>query len=329
MYRLWGERELPTKYLPLLAGAAVYVGAASATPATPLAALPGAQAIIAGARIRYDGAFLDGVPTLRVISRTGIGFDNIVLADATARGVAVCNAPDAPTISTAEHAFTLLLTVAKQIKQIEAEVKRGEPKDFFSANTGLELYNRTLGLVGLGRIGRRVARMALALEMRVTAYDPLIPAEQAAALGVELAPTLDVLLAAADIVSLHLPLTPATRHLINAARLAQMKPGAILINAARGGLVEEAALLAALERGHLQGAGLDVFDREPPAPDHPLLQRLDVVATPHIAGATIAGKDRVWQVAIQQALQVLRGERPPHLLNPEVWPLFVQQAVLA
>lgn len=165
--------------------------------------------------------------------------------------------------------------------------------------------------------------------MRVTAYDPLIPAEQAAALGVELAPTLDVLLAAADIVSLHLPLTPATRHLINAARLAQMKPGAILINAARGGLVEEAALLAALERGHLQGAGLDVFDREPPAPDHPLLQRLDVVATPHIAGATIAGKDRVWQVAIQQALQVLRGERPPHLLNPEVWPLFVQQAVLA
>jgi phosphoglycerate dehydrogenase-like enzyme len=142
---------------------------------------------------------------------------------------------------------------------------------------------------------------------------------------VELAPTLEAILATADAVSLHLPLTPETHRLMNGERLALMKPGAILINAARGGLVDETALLDALERGHLQGAGLDVFEREPPAPDHPLLQRLDVVATPHIAGATIAGKDRVWQVAIQQALQVLRGERPPHLLNPAVWPLPPQK----
>jgi len=321
MIRLWSERELPAKYMHLLEGVAVYLGAGSTTPATPLVALSGAQAIIASARIRYDGAFMDQVPTLRVISRTGIGYDNIVLADATRRGVAVCNAPDAPTISTAEHAVTLMLTVAKQMRRIEAEVKRGEQQDFFTHYHGLELYQRTLGLVGLGRIGRRVAQIALGLEMRVMAYDLIITAEQAAALGVELAPTLETLLAGADIVSLHLPLTPETHRLMNAERLAQMKPGAILINAARGGLVDETALLQALDRGHLQGAGLDVFDREPPAPDHPLLQRLDVVATPHIAGATDAGKDRVWQAAIHQALQVLRGERPPHLLNPEVWSL--------
>jgi D-3-phosphoglycerate dehydrogenase len=166
-----------------------------------------------------------------------------------------------------------------------------------------------------------VAILALALEMTVIGFDPFISAERAHEIGVELVSTLEEVLSVADIVSLHVPLTPETQGIISAERLARMKPGAILINAARGGLVDEAALLGALESGHLWGAGLDVFVSEPPAADHPLLARDDVVATPHIASATNAGKDRMWQAAIIQALQVLEGERPAHLVNPEVWPI--------
>jgi D-3-phosphoglycerate dehydrogenase len=158
--------------------------------------------------------------------------------------------------------------------------------------------------------------------MKVIAFDPYISAERAGQLGVELLSTIEAVLRAADIVSLHLPLTTETQQLMNIERFAQMKPGAIFINAARGGLVDEAALLAALDNGHISGAGLDVFDKEPPPPDHPLLGRPDVVATPHIAGATEASKDRMWREAIAQALQLLRGQRPPNLVNPEVWSQF-------
>lgn len=318
--RIWFERALSPAHARLLEGIAVVLGPASATPETPLIALPGAQAIIASARIRYNGAFMDQVPTLRVISRTGIGIDNISVPDATTRGIAVCNTPDGPTISTAEHAITLMLTVAKQVKRIERALQRGGQTDYFSIYQGLEVYGLRLGLIGIGRIGGRVAKIALALGMSVVAHDPFVSPERAAELGVELSPTLEEVLSTTDIVSLHVPLTAETYRLINAERLALMKPGAILINAARGGLVDEVALLDALNRGHLQGAGLDVFDPEPPSPDHPLLHRDDVVATPHIAGGTGASKDRVWRMAIAQALQVLRGERPPHLVNPEVWP---------
>ena len=173
----------------------------------------------------------------------------------------------------------------------------------------------------MGRIGSRVARFAQALEMIVIAYDPYLSPAVAAAAGVELTSSLETLLAVADVVSIHAPYSPETHHLFNAERFAQMKPGAYLINAARGGLVDEAALLSALESGHLAGAGLDVFDPEPPPANHPLLQRDNVIASGHVAGATQASKDRLIEGAIQQALNVLRGERPPFLLNPEVWPL--------
>ena len=155
--------------------------------------------------------------------------------------------------------------------------------------------------------------------MRVAGVDPLMRPEQAAQLGIELMPSLESMLPTVDVLSLHIPRTPETLGLMNADRLALMKPGAILINAARGGLVDEAALLDALNRGHLRGAGLDVLDIEPPPPDHPLLYRDNVVITPHIASATEPGKDRLWEQAIVQALQYLNGERPPHILNPEVF----------
>ena len=321
MYQIWFERALPSVYEHLLEGVALAVGPASATPDNPLVALPGAHAIIASARIRYDGSLMDQAPALRAIVRTGIGLDNVSIPEATARGIAVCHTPDAPTISTAEHTLALLLAVAKQLKWSDRALGRDQRDDFFSEYQGLELDGRCLGLIGVGRIGGRVAKLAQGIGMWVIGFDPFLAPERASELQVELAPTLEALLGTADVTSLHLPLTPETRGLMNAERLAQMKPGAILINAARGGLVDEAALRAALDSGHLRGAGLDVFAVEPPPPDHPLLGRADVVATPHIAAATEAGQDRLWRAAITQVLQLLRGERPAHLVNPEVWPL--------
>jgi phosphoglycerate dehydrogenase-like enzyme len=248
-----------------------------------------------------------------------MGTDNISLPDASARGILVCYAPQAPSISTAEHAVTLLLAVAKRLKPVGRSLQQGEKTDYFTDYDGIELHGLTLGLVGIGHIGGRVAGIARALGMSVVAFDPYAPNDRARALGVELAPDLDALLQTADAISLHAPLTAETRHLIDAHTLARCKHGVILVNTARGGLVDEAALLAALEQGRVRGAGLDVFETEPPSPDNPLLQRDDVVATPHIAGATGASKDRLWRTAITQALQVLREERPPHLANPEVW----------
>jgi D-3-phosphoglycerate dehydrogenase len=160
--------------------------------------------------------------------------------------------------------------------------------------------------------------------MHVLAYDPYLNRDLAREVGAEAAESLDDVLSRADVVSLHVPLTSETRHLVNAERLARMKKGAILINTARGGLVDEAALLAALESGRLHGAGIDVFDVEPPPADHPLLSHPDVIATPHIASATTAAKVRLWEGAIRQALEVLDGQRPAHLVNPEVWPVKSQ-----
>jgi len=323
MYRIWLERILPSAYAPLLEGVAVIVGVAGDTPDDPLAALDEAEAIIAGGRLDYNAALMDRAPQLRVISRTGIGVDRVAVSEATARRIAVCNAPDAPTISTAEQAIALMFAVAKQLKWSDRVLHAGGRPDFFNEYDGLELYGKRLGLIGLGRIGGHVAKLALGIGMNVVGFDPFISTERAEELGVELVSNVEELLHIADVVSLHTPLLPETRRLINAERLAQMKPGAILINTARGGLVDEAALFDALESGHLFGAGLDVFEAEPPPPNHPLLGRDDVITSPHIAAATRAGKDRLWRTAVTQALQVLRGEKPPHLVNPEVWGLDV------
>ena len=316
-FRVWFERPPPPAYARLLDGSAVILGGGSSGE-TP-DGIAGAHAIIASSRVQYDGELMDRVPGLRVISRTGIGLDNVSLPDASARRIAVCHVPGGPTISTAEHAIALLLAVAKDVPRATMALRSGHG-DFFNEYQGLELYNRCLGVVGLGQIGRRVAKVGNALEMRVIAFDPIVETEVAEALGVEMQPDLEALLSRADVVSLHAPLTEETTGLIGAARLAQMKPGAILINTARGGLVDEDALAEALRSGRLRGAGLDVFDPEPPDPRHELLQRNDVIATPHIAGATTASKDRLWRTAIAQALQVLRGERPESLANPDVWP---------
>lgn len=306
-------------YAHLIQGEAEAVGPERLNPDVNLIAQAGAEAIIASSRVQYNGAFFDRAPNVCVVSRTGVGYDNIAVDEATARGVAICVTPDAPTISTAEFAVTLMLTVLRQVKPAEKMLRGQERRDFFTEYQGLEAHGLTLGLIGVGRIGSRVAKVANALEMRVVAYDPFISTERAKELNIELVPTLADALRVADVISLHVPLAPETHHLINAMTIAQMKRGAFLINSARGGLVDEQAVIEALDTGYLCGAGLDVFDPEPPPPEHPLLHRDNVVATPHIAGASMQSKDRLWEQAIAQALQVLRGERPPNLLNPEVW----------
>ncbi|MEN9934976.1 MAG: D-3-phosphoglycerate dehydrogenase [Chloroflexota bacterium] len=317
MHRFWFERALAATYVPLL-GEAEILGAASESPEAPLGRLPGAHAIIAGSRIRYNAALMDLAPTLRVIARTGIGYDNVDLAAATARGIIVTNTPDAPSIPTAEHTVALLLAAARRVTHSERLLRAAARQDYFAGHDALELAGRTLAVVGLGRIGGRVAVAMRALGMRVVGFDPVAPPARFTELGAAPAATLEEALAQADAVTLHLPLTQATRHLFDAAMIARIKQGAILVNCARGGLVDEAALLDALERGHLRGAALDVFEHEPPPPDHPLLSREDVVCTPHVGGASDLSKQRLVTGAIEQALMVLRGERPTCCVNPEV-----------
>lgn len=327
MYGFWCERPMPLEHEPLLDGVAKVIGAGTIGTGDAAMSLFFSHAaevhvIIASSLTRFDSQFFARAQGLRVVARTGIGIDNIALEDATAHGVAIINTPDAPSVSTAEHALMLMLAVTKHLRRIENALMNGERRSFFAEHEATELEGLQLGIVGLGRIGRRVARYGLGLGMKVKGYDPFIIAAQASAMGIEAATSLEDLLRTSDVVSLHVPASMETHHLMNAERIAMMKPRAYLINTARGSLVDETALLDALESGHLRGAGLDVFDPEPPDPANPLLRHPDVIATPHIASATAAGKSRMWREAISQSLQALRGERPPNMCNPEVWPKF-------
>ena len=198
-------------------------------------------------------------------------------------------------------------------------LESGTKRNIWGDYVAFELSGMQLGLVGLGRIGGHVAKVAKAMGMHVATYDPFISAERASEIGVEKVESLEKLLGMADVVSLHLPLNPETHKIMNAERFAQMKQGAIFINASRGGHVDETALLGALDSGHLFGAGLDVTDPEPPLAGNPLLYRDNVILTPHIASATGAGRRKMMTGAMNQILQVLRGEKPDNLINPDVW----------
>ena len=319
---IWFEAVEPAAYRECFEAYAHGIRPGGLAAKEPFHQLELADAVLAGG-LRYDAAAFDRAPRLLIIARTGIGYDRVDIPAASARHIAVVNAPDAPTVSTAEHAITLMLAVARNVKGIERELAqmlaRGEQRSLWGGYRAFELAGKRLGLVGLGRIGGHVSGIARALGMQVAAYDPFSSQQRFAALGVERMARLEDLLAQADVLSLNLPLNAGTSQLMNAERFAQMKAGAIFINVSRGGHVDEAALAAALDRGHLFGAGLDVTDPEPPQAANPLLERDNVIITPHIASATIVGKRRLVLHALEQVLQVLRGERPPHLLNPEVW----------
>ena len=280
--------------------------------------LANADGAIVGTRIFYDATELARAPALKIIARTGIGYDNIDVPAATAAGVCVVNTPDAPTESTAEFAIGLMFAVARKIPVADRNSKIGIWK--LDADVmGFDLAEKSLGLVGFGRIARRVAEIARAIRMRVSALDPFVPSSVMTDAGVTLCADLPELLQRAEIVSLHAPLGPTTRHMIGAAQLGLLAPGAVLINTARGPLIDEAAVLAALESGRLAGAGIDVWAREPAPSDHPLLHHPRVVATPHMAAFTNEGRRRSHVAAAQLVIAALRGEMPATLVDPAVW----------
>ncbi len=268
------------------------------------ALLPGVDGYIAGLD-SIDAAALAAADGLRVVARYGVGVDNVDLAAAVARGIVVTNTPGANARSVAELTVALLLLLARPVLRAAAETRAGG----WPRLPGLSLAGKTVGLVGFGAIGRQTARLLAGFDCRLLAYDPLLNEATAAALGVRAA-GLDELLATSDFVSLHAPVTPATRGMVDAAFMARMKPGAALVNTARGELVDEAALLDALANGRLRGAALDAFAAEPPGGDNPLLALPNVIATPHMGAHTDGATTVMGRMALADCLAVLRGEEP-------------------
>ena len=270
-------------------------------------------------RHTFDAAVFAQAPRLQIVARLGVGYDNVDLDAATAAGVCVTITPGASTDAVAEHAIGLLLALARHLTCAGASVRTGEWQARHKL-AGVELREKTLGIAGLGRIGTRMAEICRAgFRMRVLAYDPYLEDADFPARSAERVATLGALLAESDVVSLHVPATAETRHMIAASSLAHLKPGSLLVNTARGAVLDEAAVVAALSSGRLAGAALDVFDPEPPAVAHPLFGLPNVIVSPHIAGITAESVRRMGIEAAAETYRVLHGERPANLLNPEAW----------
>jgi glyoxylate reductase len=268
---------------------------------------------------KIDAELLDAAgPGLKVVSNHAVGFDNIVVPDATARGIAVGNTPGILTDATADFAFALLMAAARRVTEAERYVRAGKWKTWGpSVLLGADFVGATLGLVGFGRIGRAVAKRASGFEMRVIYFDPTAtpdPALNASPVG-----SLDELLRQSDFVSLHVPLTPETRHLVNADFLRKMKPNAVLVNTARGSVVDQSALYAALKNKQIFAAALDVTDPEPLPLDSPLLTLENCIIAPHIASASEKTRNDMAVLAANNLIAGLKGERLPHCVNPEVY----------
>jgi D-3-phosphoglycerate dehydrogenase len=290
---------------PLRAAGFVVEKRTGLKPCELAAALKDSEGLIVRSETKVTAELLDDANGLRVIGRAGVGVDNIDVSAATIRGIVVMNAPDGNTITTAEHTVAMLVSLARSIPQASSSLKAGrwDRKKFI----GVELQGKTLGIVGLGRIGRVVASRARAMGMQIVAYDPFIAPEQARDLEIELA-ALDEVFARADFLTVHTPLTSETRGLIDREALSKMKQGARIINCARGGLVDEDALYEAIANGSIAGAALDVFNEEPPPPDHKLLQLDQVIVTPHLGASTKEAQEGVaFTVAEQMRDFLLTG----------------------
>jgi len=274
------------------------------SPADLASAIPAFDGLAVRSATKVTADLLAAAPRLKVVGRAGIGVDNVDVAAATQRGVIVMNTPFGNSVTTAEHALSLMLALARRIPAADASTRAGKWEK--SKFIGVELAGKTLGVIGLGNIGAIVADRAIGLKMRVMAYDPFLSAERAVALGVEKV-EFDDHLARADIVTLHTPLTEKTRHILNRTALAKCKPGARIVNCARGGLVDEAALADALRSGHVAGAALDVFEVEP-ARDNPLFGLQSVICTPHLGASTAEAQEKVAvEIAEQMADYLLKG----------------------
>ena len=276
-----------------------------------LAAVPEADALLVRSATTVDAEVLAAAPKLKIVARAGVGLDNVDVDAATARGVLVVNAPTSNIHSAAEHALALLLSAARQIPAADATLREHTWKR--SAFSGTEIFGKTVGVVGLGRIGQLVAQRLAAFGTHVVAYDPYVSAARAAQLGIELL-TLDELLGRADFISVHLPKTKETAGLIGKENLAKTKPGVIIVNAARGGLIDEAALADAIASGHVRGAGLDVFSTEP-CTDSPLFELPQVVVTPHLGASTAEAQDRAGTDVAESVKLALAGEFVPDAVN--------------
>jgi D-3-phosphoglycerate dehydrogenase len=275
----------------------------------------GADAIL-NADFRLTANLIATLHRCRVISRIGTGVDNIDVPSATAMGIAVANVPEFCTEEVANRTFALLLACSCRLVQLDRGVRASQWRSANVPET-VQVEGQTLGLVEFGRIARAVGRRARAIGMKLAVYDPYVkPAKIEAEDAVSC--SLKSLFSISDFISIHAPLTEDTRHLIDSQALALVKPTAILINCSRGGLIDEAALTAALNEGRLAGAGLDVLETEPPAPDNPLLKLEQVILTPHTAAHTAAALERVRRVAVENVVRVLRGEPILNIVNPSV-----------
>lgn len=252
---------------------------------------------------------------LQVIARTGAGVDNVDVKAATERGIYVCYVPDANVVSVAEHVIALLLALSKQLKILDNEARGGNFAIRYRY-LSTELWEKTLGIIGLGKIGRAVAEKARrGLGMKVLAFDPYVTAQEARRFGAEAYDSLTEMLAQCDAVTLHVPLTEETRNLMGADEFGSMKPSAWFINTSRGGLVDEAALIEALNSGLIAGAGLDVFASEPLDPQSPLARFTNVILTPHVGGLTNESSIRMAVAAAEAVLDVIEGRTPAHVVN--------------
>ena len=272
------------------------------SPAELKEAIKDADALAIRSATKVTADLIDAAPRLKVVGRAGTGLDNVDIPAASKRGIVVMNTPGGNTITTAEHAVSLMMALARNIPQASASMREGkwEKKKF----QGTELLNKTLVIIGLGRIGSVVAERALGLRMRVIGYDPFIPREVAVTMGIE-AVSLDELLARADFITLHTPKTKDTAKILNRKAFRKMKPGVRVINCARGGLVDEEALLEALKEGQVAGAALDVYETEPPPADFPLLQLPNVICTPHLGASTEEAQANVAVAICEQILEYL------------------------
>ncbi len=282
------------------------------------------DALVVRSETKVTASVLAKAVRLQAVGRAGVGVDNIDIDAATQHGVAVVNAPTGNTIAAAEHAMALMLSVARNVPQADASMRRGEwTRGKFM---GVEIRNKTLGVIGLGKVGSEVARRAKAFQMSVIAHDPYVSQELARNLGVEMV-DMDRLLTESDFITIHTPLTAGTKSLIGEPEFKKLKKGVRIINAARGGLVDEACLNEALTSGLVAGAGLDVFSTEPAPKDLPLLQNPKVVLTPHLGASTQEAQVEVAVEVVEQVLAILRGEPAPYTLNVPFLPAEVRRVL--
>jgi len=269
------------------------------------------EGIVLRTNIKVTREIIEAAPHLKIISRTGAGVDNVDVSAATEKGILVCSTPGVNSISVAEQALALMLSVAKQLKTMDKAVHKGNWKIRYSSKT-VDIEGKTLGLIGIGHIGSLLAQKCrLAFNMKVIAYDPYVEQIE----GVKLCSSLDQVFSQSDVISIHVPYTEETHHLVDARLLGLMKPDSCIINTSRGPIVDEKALIEVLEKGLIAGAGLDVFEKEPPSQENPLLKLDNVITTPHSSALSRECVMKVAMTAARAVVDYLEGRQPKYIYN--------------